>query len=63
LTVILHSLFFSVFPIDDKTESPSFGTVEVIVEESQAVLNTLTEYYFQDAFKNSIIPGKGDGGE
>jgi hypothetical protein len=28
-----------------------FDTIEVIEAESQAVLNTLTEHNFQDAFK------------
>jgi hypothetical protein len=31
--------------------SRHFDTVEVIEAESQVVLNTLTEHYFQDAFK------------
>jgi hypothetical protein len=31
----------------------------VIEEESQAVLNTLTEHDFQDAFKNGRSPGNG----
>jgi hypothetical protein len=29
----------------------NFDTIEVIEAESQAVLNTLTEHDFQDAFK------------
>jgi hypothetical protein len=33
-------------------KGPNLGTTEVIEAESQAVLNTLTEYGFQDAFKN-----------
>jgi hypothetical protein len=34
-----------------KLEGCRFDTNEVIKEESQAVLNTLTEHKFQDAFK------------
>jgi transposase len=34
-----------------KLKGPHFDTVEVIESESQAVLNTLTEHNFQDAFK------------
>jgi hypothetical protein len=29
------------------------GTIDVMEEELQAVLNTLTEHDFQDAFKNA----------
>jgi hypothetical protein len=32
--------------------SRHFDTIEVMDAESQAVLNTLTEHDFQDAFKN-----------
>jgi hypothetical protein len=32
-----------------------FDTIEVIEADSQAVLNTFTEYNFQDAFKNGRI--------
>jgi hypothetical protein len=39
---------FSLFP---QLKGRHFDTVEVIKVESQAVLNTLREYYFQDAFK------------
>jgi hypothetical protein len=38
-----HPPYFSVSPTED--------TTEVIEAESQAVLNTLTEHDFQDAFK------------
>jgi hypothetical protein len=34
-----------------KLKSRHFDTIEVIEAESQAVLNTLTEHDFQDAFK------------
>jgi hypothetical protein len=35
-----------------KLKGRHFDTTEVIEAESQAVLNTLTEHDFQDAFKN-----------
>jgi hypothetical protein len=35
-----------------KLKGRHFDTFEVIEVESQAVLNTLTEHGFQDAFKN-----------
>jgi hypothetical protein len=35
-----------------KLKSRHFDTTEVMEAESQAVLNTLTEHHFQDAFKN-----------
>jgi hypothetical protein len=43
---------FSLFPrLKIKLKFHYFDTIEVIVEESQAVLNTLTEHDFQNAFK------------
>jgi hypothetical protein len=36
-----------------------FDTNEMIVAESQAVLNTLTEHDFQDAFENGRSAGNG----
>jgi hypothetical protein len=36
-----------------------FDTTEVMETESQAVLNTLTEHDFQDAFKNDRSDGNG----
>jgi hypothetical protein len=38
------TLLFSVFPTEDKTEGCYFYTTEVILAESQAVLNTITEH-------------------
>jgi predicted helicase len=35
-----------------KLKGHHFDTIEVMEAESQAVLNTLTEHDFQDAFKN-----------
>jgi hypothetical protein len=40
----LPTLLFSDSPIEDKTGDLHFDTIEVIVAESQAVLNTLTEH-------------------
>jgi hypothetical protein len=34
-----------------KTKGCHFDTIEVIKAESQAVLNTLTDHYFQDTLK------------
>jgi hypothetical protein len=42
-----------------KLKGSHFDTVEVIEAESQAVLNTLTEHDFQDAFKNGRSAGNG----
>jgi hypothetical protein len=42
---------FLVSQIEGKTERPPLNTTEVIEAESQAVLNTLTDHDFQDAFK------------
>jgi hypothetical protein len=44
---------FSVSPIENKTERLPFDRAEVIKAESQAVLSTLTEHDFQDAFKKN----------
>jgi hypothetical protein len=50
---------FSVSPIEDKTESPPINTNEVIEAGTQAVLKTLTEHDFKDAFKNDRSAGNG----
>jgi hypothetical protein len=42
-----------------KLKGRHFDTVKVIQAESQAVLNTLTEHHFKDAFKNGRTAGKG----
>jgi hypothetical protein len=39
-----------VSPVEDKTERPPFDTTDAIKVESQAVLYTLTEHNFLDAF-------------
>jgi hypothetical protein len=46
------TLLFSLSPIEEKID-----TIEVIETEPQAVLNTLTEHDFQDAFKNGRSTG------
>jgi hypothetical protein len=45
MTVIPHSLYFSVPPVED------FDITEVIEAESLAVPNTLPKHNFQAAFK------------
>jgi hypothetical protein len=52
MTVVSHPPYFSVSPIEGKTESCHFDTTQVIEAELQAILNSLTEHDFQDAFKN-----------
>jgi hypothetical protein len=47
-----HTLIFFLYTKDNMTVVAHFNTSEVITAESQAVLNTLTEHDFQDAFKN-----------
>jgi hypothetical protein len=52
MTVIHHSPYFSLFPqLKIKLKARHFDTTEVIEAELQAVLNTLTEHDFQDAFE------------
>jgi hypothetical protein len=45
------TLLFSVSPFEDKLKGRYFDSVEAIEVKSQAMLNTLTERDFQDAFK------------
>jgi hypothetical protein len=45
------TLLFFVSLIENKSEGRHFDTIEVIEAESEAVLNTLIEQDFQDAFK------------
>jgi hypothetical protein len=52
MTVIPHPHYLFLFPrLKIKLRGRHFDTFEVIATESQAVLNTLTEQEFQDAFK------------
>jgi hypothetical protein len=47
-----HPPYFSLFAqLKIKLKVRFFDTIEVMEAESQAVLNTLTEHDFQDAFK------------
>jgi hypothetical protein len=51
-TVVPHPPYFSLFPrLKIKVKGRHFFTIEVMEAESQAVLNTLREHAFQDAFK------------
>jgi hypothetical protein len=53
-----HSPYSSLFPpLKLKLKGRHFDTVEVIEAKLQAVLNTLTEHDFQNAFKNGRITG------
>jgi hypothetical protein len=60
MTVVLHPFYLPDFPLCDFPLFPRLkirlkgrhsDSIEVIEAESQAVLNTLTEHDFQDAFK------------
>jgi hypothetical protein len=52
MTVVTHQLFFSLFPrLKIKLKGHHFDTTDVIEAESQALLNTVTEHGFQNAFK------------
>jgi hypothetical protein len=60
MTVVLNSRYFSPFSLwKIKLKGRYFGTVEVMEAESQTVLNTLTEYNFQDVFKKWQKLGNG----
>jgi hypothetical protein len=46
--------YFSLFPrLKIKLKGHHFDTVEVIEAESQAILNAVTEYDFQDVYKKN----------
>jgi hypothetical protein len=51
MTVVPHPSYFSVPRLKIKLKGRHFYAIEVMEAESQAVLNTLTEHDFQDAFK------------
>jgi hypothetical protein len=52
MAIVFHPPYFSMFPwLKIKLKGHHFDTIEVIDAELQAVLNTLTEHDFQDAFK------------
>jgi hypothetical protein len=51
-TVFPHPPYFYLFPrLNVELRSYHFHTIKVIAAESQAVLNTLTQHDFRDAFK------------
>jgi hypothetical protein len=53
MTVVLHPSYFSLFPrLKIKLKGCHYDTAEVIKAGSQALLNTLTELDFHDAFQN-----------
>jgi hypothetical protein len=55
MTVFPHPLYLSLFlRLKIKLKVRHFDTTEVVEEESQAVLNTLTEHDLQDAFKKMV---------
>jgi hypothetical protein len=67
MTVILHPLYmpdfapcdFSVSSIEDKLKGRHFGTTKVIEAKSQAMLNTLKEHSFHEAFRKCTSAGNG----
>jgi hypothetical protein len=60
MTVNSYPPYKSLFPrMKIKLRGHHFDTIEVMEAESQAVLNTLTEHDFQDAFKNGRSTGNG----
>jgi hypothetical protein len=61
LLALLDPCNFSLFPrLKIKLRGRHFDTVDVIEAESQAVLKTLTQHDFQDAFKNGRSAGSGE---
>jgi hypothetical protein len=54
------TLLPSVSRIEIKLKGDHFDITEVVKAESQAVLNTITEYNVQVAFKNGRSTGKGE---
>jgi hypothetical protein len=73
MTLFPYPPYFSLFPrLKIKLKGSYFDTVEVIEAELLAVLNTLTEHNFQNAFKRCLkcweqcirVEGySGDGGQ
>jgi hypothetical protein len=57
-TTWLSSHTYSTF-LFPRLEARHFDTIEVVEAESQAVLNSLTEHDFQDAFKHGRSAGNG----
>jgi hypothetical protein len=71
MTIVPYPPYLSLFPrLIIELKGRHFDTIEVIEAESQAVLNTLTEHDFQNAFKKGqkrrvrcIRAEGGDGGQ
>jgi hypothetical protein len=60
MDVVPHAPHYSLFPqLKIKLKVLHFDTTEVIEAKSQAVLNTLTEHDFQDAYNNGRSAGNG----
>jgi hypothetical protein len=60
MTVIPNLPYFSLFPkLKIKTKAHHLNTIEVMEAESQAVLNILKKYNFQNAFKKGRHAGNG----
>jgi hypothetical protein len=51
MTFFPHPPYISVSPIEIKLKGRNYDTTEVSEAELQAVLNTLTEHDFRNAFK------------
>jgi hypothetical protein len=63
MTVVPYLPYISLFTrLKIKLKGRHFDTIEAIKAKPQAVLNTLTEPDFQDAFKNDISAGNGEYG-
>jgi hypothetical protein len=70
MTVVPHLIYFPLFPqLKIKLKGRQSDRIEMIEAESQAVLNTLAEHDFQDAFKKwqrhweQCISAEGDSGQ
>jgi hypothetical protein len=60
MTVVPHPYYFSLFlRLKIKLKGRHFDTIEAFEAESQAMLNTLTEHDFEDAFENSRSAANG----
>jgi hypothetical protein len=58
--IVDHPPYFSLFPrLKIKLKGCHLDTVELVEAKSQAVLNTLTEHDFQNAFENGKSAGNG----
>jgi hypothetical protein len=51
LTAVTTHPTFLFLPLNIKLKSRNSDTIKVMEAQSQALLNTLSEHYFQDAFK------------